>query len=144
MNWHYENICCNTEQSGSRKKERKNLNHASDMADEQVIKTSVEKMYFTQPDEETLLDQPVYEKEEFESNGHIPKRQKDSGSSITIISTEMWIKMGSQSLASHAQLLEDYDGQLMRHEVSLDCKKHGKDASTQSELVLLNLRNVSA
>ena len=33
---HYENHCRNTEQSGRRKKERKNVNHASDTTDEQT------------------------------------------------------------------------------------------------------------
>ena len=56
------------------------------------------------------------------TNGHELKMQRDTGSSITILSTEMWAELGSPRLLSHAQCTEAYDGNLRRQEESLDCE----------------------
>ena len=54
--------------------------------------------------------------------------QKVARSSITRTSTEIWAKMCSPSLTSHAQFIEAplNDGRLMRHEGSLDCETKWK------------------
>ena len=46
--------------------------------------------------------------------------QKHSISLVTLISTEMSVKMCSSSQTSHAQFSEAYDDHLMRQEGSLD------------------------
>ena len=84
--------------AGVRKKEKNNVNHASDKTDEQVIKTSDEKLYYTQPFEEVNFVHPAPEEKEIGTDGYMLKMKKDSGSLITIISTEMWAKLCSRSL----------------------------------------------
>ena len=71
--------------------------HASDTADQQVVKTSDEEMY-SQLIEEVNLVQPAPEWEQSENNGHKLKVQEDSGSSITEVSRESWANLDLSGL----------------------------------------------
>ena len=92
---------------------------ASDLAGDQVIKQKITKWLYA-PVESVQRIQSAPEWRRVEIISHQLKMQNNSGSWITIMSTEMWAKLALLSLTSNVKFIERFDGYLLRREVSLD------------------------
>ena len=55
-------------------------------------------------------------------NGHDVRMQNDTGSSMTIISTKVWRKIGSPALNTNPRWIEAYDGHRMQYLGHLECE----------------------